>query len=225
MRLSELLAPQVSNRSRTRGIEYFATGAVTHIERRDGIVHATVKGEQKYDVWIESVGSRLRASCTCPHFIDHFQICKHIWAVVLLAEKRGIPLIGPGPAPANVRLEPVDFDDPQVEDEEDDFEDEFDELDELDDQMLPWAPPAPPSSKGRTPPAPKTPLWQQQLARIAAVPHATHVSAARPAMREGQLLYVLDIEASLAAGALVVELMTRDRKANGEWGAPRAART
>jgi uncharacterized Zn finger protein len=74
MRLSDLLAAQVSNRTRARGTEYFAAGAVTHIDRRDGIIQATVRGEQKYDVWIEPSGPRLRASCACPHFLDHFQI-------------------------------------------------------------------------------------------------------------------------------------------------------
>jgi superfamily II DNA or RNA helicase len=213
MRLSDLLSSQVSNRTRTRGTEYFAAGAVTHIERRDGIIHATVRGEQKYEVWIEPVGSRLLASCTCPHFIDHFQICKHIWAAVLLAEKRGIPLIEPGAAPANLTLEPVDLDNPY------DGEDDDDDGVEFDDDTLPWSPPVAPAPPVRT-----VPVWQQQLSRLATVPQIATGVVARTPPREGQLLYVLDIDASLAASDLVVELMTRDRKANGEWGKPRAGR-
>jgi hypothetical protein len=37
------------------------------------------------------------------------------------------------------------------------------------------------------------------------------------------LLYVVDVNASVASGVMVVEVMTRDRKANGEWGKPRLA--
>jgi hypothetical protein len=213
MRLSTVLAPYVSQRSRARGTEYFAAGAVTHIERPDGIVQATVSGEHEYEVRIEPHGSRLGASCTCPHFIDHFQICKHVWAVILLAEKRGIPLIEPGPAPADLSLEPIDLDDT--------FDDEDDAAEAED--VRPWSPPL--RTRTHPPPARAVPIWQQQLERIAAAPQP--VPGASPAaapLREGQLLYVLDIDASLGGGVLVVELMTRDRKANGEWGKPRPAR-
>ena len=46
----------------------------------------------------------------------------------------------------------------------------------------------------------------------------------RPQLAAGQLLYVVDVAATTASGALVMELMTRDRKANGDWGKPKPAR-
>jgi superfamily II DNA or RNA helicase len=48
--------------------------------------------------------------------------------------------------------------------------------------------------------------------------------AAHPAVLPGQLLYVLDVPASRAAEVPIVEIMTRDRKANGDWGKPRTVR-
>ena len=215
MRLSDVLASHVSKSSRSRGADYFESGAVKRIDRRDGIIQAVVVGSEDYNVWIEAVDAQLRSSCTCPHFIDHSLICKHIWATILAAEAQGIPLIEPGPAPSpeHLSLEPVDIDVPYGdEDADEDFEDE----------VWPWSPPVPPAVS--RPPVRNVPPWQQQLARLVTVPQATPGVRARTPLREGQLLYVLDIDASLAASDLVVELMTRDRKANGEWGKPRAAR-
>src|SRR6185295_4935004 len=40
----------------------------------------------------------------------------------------------------------------------------------------------------------------------------------------GQLLYVIDIAATTASDALVIDLMTRSRKVNGEWAKPKPAR-
>jgi superfamily II DNA or RNA helicase len=216
MRLSEALAPQVSDTVRTRGAAYARSGAVADIERHGGIVHAVVIGTETYDVSIEPAGPLLRSSCTCPYFIDRLEICKHIWAVIVAAEARGIPLLDPGPTPTDISLEPIDLDGPA-----DDWDDE------------PWsltdrtAPAPPPRAPFRVAPAPRThrvpPPWRQLLDAVTS-------SAMRPPdplrqrLVSGQLLYIIDVGASLAAGAVVIELMTRDRKASGDWAKPRPAR-
>src|SRR5437773_8475980 len=108
MRLSQALARHVSSGSRTRGYSYFADRAVRRIDMRDGIIHATVHGAQPYQVWIEPVGGRLRSSCTCPFFIDRLDICKHIWATLLAAEAKGLPILTPGIDPNRIEFEPLD---------------------------------------------------------------------------------------------------------------------
>jgi hypothetical protein len=117
MRLSQALALQVSDRTRARGAEYAARGAVTHLERQAGILNALVSGEHEYDVFIETLGSRLRSSCTCPYFLDRLEICKHIWAALLAAEASAVSLLDPGRAPDHVTLDAVDIDDADDEDD------------------------------------------------------------------------------------------------------------
>ena len=207
MQLSDVIAPQVTPSTRSRGLSYFESGAVTSLERYEGIVEATVRGSEDYDVWIEPIGAKLRLSCTCPHFLDHLQVCKHIWATLLAAEGDGIPLFE-GPAPSRIQLELVA--DP-YDDDQDSFEDEVDRRPARTSRVLAPHPPAP------------APQWQTLLNSIAGNVIESG-SSARPQLREGQLLYVIDIDASLAANAVVIELMTRERKANGEWGKPKPAR-
>jgi superfamily II DNA or RNA helicase len=212
MQLSDALASQVTSSSRSRGLEYFQSGAVVSLHHQDGIIEATVAGNVDYDVVIEPVGTRLRVSCTCPHFVDHLQVCKHVWATVLAAEAEDIPLLEPGVAPGRIKLELVA--DPY------DIEDEF-----LDDDDVGWLQPPPlakASGVSTRKPGP-VPAWQTLLESIARH-YAPPASLTHLPGRAEQLLYVIDIEASLGANGLVLELMTRDRKVNGDWGKPKPAR-
>src|SRR5688572_16698262 len=176
MRLSQVLASQVSTRSRTRGAQYFFAHAVTSLEMTDGRVEATVAGSDSYRVTIEAASYGLRASCSCPFFRDRFEICKHIWAVVLAAEDRGLPLLPPGVAPNRVVIEPMD-----------DESYDYDDYDPADSAM----PPAPLQGLRTPSPTPgqkqKTSLWQQRL-RAVGDPHAAFPLVEPPAA--GELLYV-----------------------------------
>jgi superfamily II DNA or RNA helicase len=170
-----------------------------------GVLHATVRGSDNYVVWIEPDGSRLKALCSCPYFLDHVEICKHIWAVILAAEVQSIPLVPPGIANEDVYLEPVDPDVP------DDFDD-----DGADVPVWQPAPTRAPSTiRGPAPPPP----WRLMLDVVSSVTAPPTTGGNR--LAPGQLLYVVDYAATAASGTLVLELMTRDRKINGEWGKPR----
>ena len=208
MRLSDTLASHVTSSTRSRGLDYFTSGAVASLEQRDGIVQATVVGSEDYDVWIEPAGKRLRVSCTCPHFADHLQICKHIWATILAAETEGMSIIEPGIPPGSIEIDfladPYDIDD-----------------DDLPGGLDDWQPPAPTSLR-KLPQPSAAPAWQTLLDAIAGALPRPAIAARLP--RDAQLLYVIDIDASLTAGVAVVEIMTREHKANGEWGKPRTAR-
>src|SRR5436309_4429793 len=75
--------------------------------------------------------------------------------------------------------------------------------------------------KTPAPPAPPPP-WQGMLTSIQNPSRPS--TTPPPQFAPGQLLYAIDVAATLQGGALVLELMTRDRRMNGAWGKPRAAR-
>jgi hypothetical protein len=211
MKLSTVLAPQVPTQSRTRGYAYFTSGAVRSVTAQDGIIQATVRGSELYNVWLEPDGDVLQACCTCPYFIDRDDICKHVWAVILSAEAQAVPLLTPGVKPDQVVLEPLVPDD------------EYDPEDDFHDSWKPAARPmartaAPVPHRERQPPPP----WRTLIDTVSAKAPAT--PPPHPRLAAGQLLYVVDVAATTASGALVIELMTRDRKANGDWGKPKPAR-
>jgi hypothetical protein len=110
MRLSEVLALEVTRTSRSRGYSYFASGAVRQLEALDGVIRATVYGTAPYDVVLEPNGTQILASCTCPYFVDRFDVCKHLWATLLAAEAKHLPLLAPGVSAATVSFELIDPD-------------------------------------------------------------------------------------------------------------------
>src|SRR5919198_1026673 len=262
MRLSQVFASYVSSRSRSRGESYFRSGAVERLISHGGAIEATVMGSDAYSVLLQPSDDAVCGSCTCPHFADHFEICKHIWATILAAEAKGILLVPPGRAPAAIGLEPFDPDSdpydadadlPEFDEDEDDGDGWLPEVREpmrrlsaaerrrVSERMRKYwaerrrdqtnapeqAPPydvrarlsSPPQRKPPARSAPPPP-WQRLLTSITSPSH----TPTPPQFASGQLLYVIDVPSSLNGGALVLELMTRDRRMNGEWGKPRPAR-
>ena len=104
MTLTEALAPDVAERTRTKGNRYFLGGAVRGIEGDSTQVLATVRGTQWYSVRLRREGEGFYASCQCPYFADRNDFCKHIWAVVLAADAEGL-LAGDQPLSSDAYLE------------------------------------------------------------------------------------------------------------------------
>src|SRR5690242_1411610 len=89
MPLSRALTRQVPMAVRARGDAYFNDGAVVHTEADATRVEAIVRGTRPYRVWLARSGRDLTASCECQYFVDREDVCKHIWAVLLEAERSG----------------------------------------------------------------------------------------------------------------------------------------
>jgi len=97
--LTRVLARHVPGGSRVKGRAYHLDGAVKKVSGTPWAVDAIVKGTRAYAVEIHrDARGALTASCDCPYFHDRFVICKHIWAALLEAERRGY-LLGDGDLP------------------------------------------------------------------------------------------------------------------------------
>jgi superfamily II DNA or RNA helicase len=227
MKLTAALAQQVPTGSRSRGYSYFIAGAVRTLAADGGAIEATVKGSELYTVRLQPNADLLLGSCSCAFFEDRLEICKHIWAVILAAEAESLPMVPPGIDPMTVDLEPLNPDDDESTRWADDTQDWLDAQEEQA-QLFPedpaqraalmrerWA------ARQRRPPQPAAPPpWRHLLDAIVGVQAP---GPPRPRLAAGQLVYVIDVNASLTAGLLVIELMTRDRKKDGDWGKPRPA--
>jgi superfamily II DNA or RNA helicase len=202
MRVSDFLGEQISNGSRSRGLSYFRAGAVRSLSVEDGVIQATVRGSEPYTVWIETGSPALRASCTCRFFDDRLDICKHIFAAILSAEAQSIPLVPPGVPPVDATIEPL-------------FDDEADRFYEQ------------PSASSRrdaaTPKPAPPPPWKQLLTTLAAEGERPP-DMAESKVTPGQVVFVIDVLQSVSRNHLVLELMTRERKRNGDWSKPKTSR-
>ncbi|MGB2715136.1 MAG: DEAD/DEAH box helicase [Vicinamibacterales bacterium] len=196
--LSLALQNDFSRTTREKGEDYFYNGAVASIAGTRDEVTATVWGTRAYQVKIEREKEGFIGSCECPYFQDRFEVCKHIWAVVLAADNRGFLQ----PIDANTWIEPVD-------------ENRVASADEVE----------PPVDRERPRPVPAPPRepWEQVLAGVLGQLDAKDAQPPVARAASMQLLYVLDRESTQKGNGIAVQLLGRTRKKNGEWGKPQPA--
>jgi len=214
MPLATRLAFQFDKRVQIKGSTLYSGRVVKVVDSDARHLFAEVKGSQPYDVRLTYDDGKLLVFCSCPYFADYGQ-CKHLWAAVIEADRRGA---------LSDALEARHL---EIEDEEMDLDGEGDEADEdedddpfpgLDSRHYGYTPP-----RYQPPKPPQLPPWQEYLGAIQrGLDQRKH--QATTLSRDSEILYALDVPASKTAGALVLELLSRTRKKNGEWTVPKELR-
>ncbi|MBL8142174.1 MAG: DEAD/DEAH box helicase [Acidobacteria bacterium] len=208
------LSPYFAPATRAKGDHYYRGRRVSLNTADETGVLATVRGSTTYTVTIVFDAPSVVGLCSCPHCLDG-NACKHIWATLLAANERGAL-----PTFKRARFE---LDDPLLDDIDDAWVDEprlpgpddlakYDELAGHDRGA---------TRGSRHAPAPQLPppRWVDHLRAARPAPDLT------PLLRTGEqrLIYVLDIERSMAEGRLALRVLACDRRASGEWGTPKAS--
>ena len=198
MNLSRRLAGNFSETVRHRGHSYFWQGRVRIRHGSESGVAANVRGSQNYAVNLDWQDGVLSVNCDCLYF-DSDGPCKHLWAVILAAEAYGY-LSETASAPKLV----LDCGDYGLDEE---YDDEYEENFPLSARRPMAVPPAAPKSQG----------WLKRIAEISdtSATQASFTGEPWPAKR--QVLYLVDVTASLTASCLILSLASRDRKLNGTW--------
>ena len=197
MPLANKLAFQFDERIKFRGASLFTFRAVHVTEADARHLSAQVRGGDLYEVRLAYERDRLLVYCDCAFFDEHGK-CKHVWATVLEADKRGML---------------ADAWDSKYLKLEDDF------------KLLEDSSPYHRNGRSRvlTPPPPSPPAWKEHLTAIQRGLEQTHP---RPANwpKEFEILYVVDVPASKTSGVIVLDLVSRSRKKNGDWAVPKEFR-
>jgi superfamily II DNA or RNA helicase len=216
MSLVERCRSEVSSATRSKGESYFLQGHVTIESSTLHSVDAAVAGSRGASYGVTLVWSHpdegLEAVCDCPHYADGY-FCKHIWATLLAADAEGLTA---GVANQN-RLALLHC---LNDDEEQD--NDFDEA--ADSSIIYLRLPSNRSNANATNSAEnkKSPPWHRELASFAPQEDARQAAAdllRQTAKRLKQPRFVIDVAASLAAGALVINLYQQELRKNGTWGA------
>src|ERR1035437_800646 len=188
MPLASKLAFQFERPLQFKGLNLFHARAVRISEANQAHLFGEVQGGNRYPIRMTHEEGRLSVYCACPYFAD-FGRCKHLWAAVLEADRRGV--LGEAAQAGALRL----CRDPDPDDER---------------ELARWEVPVP------HPPPPQPAPWQEYLTDIRQSLEVKKLRA--PAWpREHEILYVVDPSASKLAGAIVLELLSRSRKKNGDW--------
>ena len=228
MPLLEEFAPDFDRSVQARGREYFRRGAAKIGERGKRYFDATVQGTQKYDVhvgWDWDEYDEPEYECSCPYFQENGELCKHLWAALLQADRDGLL---------------VDDDDDDAEDEEDGT---YEEEEEEDDAPLPipifGRPVVPASGRGGSAAGGKDDKpdggknraadqqWKRQLLKLredmrAAAASEQPATTSWPDNR--RIIYVVDLPATVEGTGLTIELAQETLKRDGRWDRARSTR-
>ena len=90
LRALQTIQSDFTKSTRHKGEDYFRRRTVTILDHDATRIRARVRGTYEYEVSIGWDGSEYSYDCTCPHFQDHGELCKHVWATILTADARHI---------------------------------------------------------------------------------------------------------------------------------------
>src|ERR1035437_7672760 len=89
MLLASKLAFQFERPLQFKGMDLSHARAVRISDANQAHLFGEVQGSSPYPVRMTHQGDRLLVYCACPYFAD-FGRCKHLWAAVLEADRRGV---------------------------------------------------------------------------------------------------------------------------------------
>ncbi|MCK5849273.1 MAG: DEAD/DEAH box helicase [Kiritimatiellae bacterium] len=193
---------------RNRGKEYYRRGVVQIQDCDKRSLFAEVQGVRTYGVCLGFLGNEIHVSCTCPYYEDK-GLCKHIWATFLTADNKGV-------LPGMNRCGDV-----RVKREKDEYV--LNESSSLPakskkDSLLKGV-----SMSGgrkwrslRSEPVP--PSWLDMINTVRSKFDAYGMAGGENAVRERELTYILNAGMTLTANGLVLEIVQRERRKNGDWG-------
>src|ERR1035441_5807417 len=89
MPLASKLAFQFERRLQFKGLNLFHARAVRISDANQAHLFGEVQGGSRYAIRMTHEDGRLSVYCACAYFTD-FGRCKHLWAAVLEADRRGV---------------------------------------------------------------------------------------------------------------------------------------
>jgi hypothetical protein len=218
MALTTYLSRYVDNKVRERGHSYFRSGSVDIVNGNKEELQALVFGTDTYEVEIFRLEEAVHVACTCPFFEGERVCCKHIWAALLAAESKGYLRGKSNSDPAHLKIYSGEGDWDENEendwDEDEDWEDE--EIIRPGYKPRSYAPGMP--GRRQLQLISQQPGWKVPLnsLREAFKTQLNEEKGRWPATR--QILYFVDVPATLEGKGLIIEVADRDMKKNGEWG-------
>ncbi len=190
-RIAQEFAPAV----RTQGEALLQDGRVIRFSSgKQGSISAVVRGSMDYQVDLLHDDDALVVSCTCLSF-EEGNFCKHIWAVVRFAEAKGVLPAVAGSRPFRLMADV--------------------------DSLLETPPAAGGAADRQGNPAQPVVIspsdWRRWFAQLGQQARAA-VCGEDTAQ---EILYFVNVEHTRARGLLVVDILSRTRKLDGDWGRPR----
>jgi hypothetical protein len=213
MPLTKKFADEFSHTAQAEGEKIFHRGGVKFDDHQPEYLEATVEGGQPYSVYLSREKGAVRYACDCPHYTSTGSPCKHVWATLLAAEKDGY--VDQWKTDRHLDLLPDD----------DDFDDEPASpysRNPLTALLSLMAKPGPGRSSGSRRKRGTTAEWKQTLGALREAMQSREKAQAAGGWPPGrEVLYIVDVPRTLEGHGLTIEVDSRERRKDGNWGKPK----
>jgi len=203
LRAIQELRNDFTRTTRHKGEDYFRRKAVKIMDHDATRIRARVQGSELYNVDIQWGGEEFTYDCSCPHFEQHGELCKHLWATLLTAEAQGIL-----PQPDR------NGDEDQDEDEDADFiaEPKRMKFGDREVELIRFREkPARPDEKPK-----RHAVWRRRLTELRSSWQWRKRPDPAPWPADKQIVYVIDGEVSSDGDGLAIELRSRSAGKPGD---------
>jgi superfamily II DNA or RNA helicase len=206
MTLAQVYEGQFRGDIRLRGHDFFKTDRVSLTRVEPDQIHAVVQDGGEFQTHLQRQGGELKFSCSCWPPARPNPACKHLWATILKVDAAGLVAgaVKSGAIPP-FSVEPISA--RPVED--------YWDAETGRDVFIP----VPSTPRVAVDPVAFQPLkpWQQKLQNLSERLHSS-LSAGDSAAREREIFYEIDEAASRERRQLVLQVVQRQRRSNGQWG-------
>ncbi|MFN7805079.1 MAG: SNF2-related protein [Planctomycetaceae bacterium] len=206
MTLAQVYEGQFRGDIRLRGHDFFKTDRVSLTRVDPDQIQAVVQDGGEFQSLLQRQGGELKFACSCWPPTRPNPACKHLWATILKVDASGLVAgaVKSGAIPP-FSVEPIHS--RPVED--------YWDAETTRDVFIPM----PASARAAADPVAYQPLkpWQQKLQSLSERLHSS-LNAGDSAAREREIFYEIDEAASRERRQLVLQVVQRQRRSNGQWG-------
>ncbi|MGA2231842.1 MAG: DEAD/DEAH box helicase [Tepidisphaeraceae bacterium] len=195
MALIDTIGEDFDQAVRIKGNNLFQRGAVDVVRLTHRSVAAAVQGERRFIVEIDWDGGYFDYECSCDDFQIKGQACKHIWATLLEAQARNR-------LPKEEMIESTGPSAPQVT------------AGAAEESIALDVPLANGSGVMRSS---KPPIWKHRLATLRTQMSYRRQAAPEPWPSNREIIYVVDLPATLEGRGVQIDLMNRGKRRDGQW--------
>ena len=203
--LPKSLNDDVGPREREEGEQDFRADRVEEFSEKSFSISAWVSRNVDERVDLRRSDGQIGYRCTCKKFVSSGEVCRHVWATLLTADVIG--------ALESWNLEEGDHllaDEPDADNEDFGEEESGGPINER-------------RIVTQSKPLKRQADWKSHLATLRQTMLQSGARTVPAPVSDLQIVYLIDAQATLEGNGIALDLCTRERKKDGQWGKERTA--
>ena len=192
------------------GEQDYRDGAVRDLDSGPSKISAWVSEDEDHHVVLRRDDEAVEYQCTCKTFLRWDRICRHVWATLRTADALNL-------------LDDWDLQDDDYLYAAEPEDDDVFEHDEADAEEVSGGPINERRIVTQSKPVKRQADWKSHLANLREAMLQAGARTVSPPVSDLQIMYMVDAPATLEGNGIALDLYTREKRKDGQWGKERIA--